>query len=93
LGAPCLDSENAFILAAMSELRPLALVAGIGLRAALTGPSGADEALIPVVKSLGFLREGGLGDSSGDVGDCCWPSWLAVIGAGEGVFALGLSIL
>lgn len=80
-------------MAAISELRPLALLGGIGLRAALTGPRGAEEALMPAVKSLGFLREGGFGDSSGDVGDCCWPSSVVLIGAGEGVFALGFSIV
>ena len=80
-------------MAAISELRPLALPCGTGLRAALTGPKGEDEALMPGVKSLEFLREGGFGDNSGDVGDCGWPSLMALIGAGEGVFALGSSIL
>lgn len=40
-GVPCLDSENAFILAAISEVNPLALGGGSpGLRAALncSGP-------------------------------------------------------
>lgn len=93
-GVPCLDSENAFIFACISDVRPLALVVGTGLRAALTGPSGADEALIPGAgKSLEFRSEGGFGDSSGDGGDCGCPSSVTLVGPGEGVFAVGFSIL
>lgn len=69
-GVPCLDRENAFIFACMSEVRPLALVAGMGRRAAFTGPRGAEDALIVgAEESVGFRKEGGLGDSSGEPED------------------------
>lgn len=46
-GAPCLDRENAFILAWKSEFRPLARPgSGPGLLAAFVGPRGAEEGLI-----------------------------------------------
>jgi hypothetical protein len=84
-GAPCLESENAFIFACISDVNPLARVAGIGLRAALIGPSGADEALMPDAKSLVFLSEGGLGDSSGAVGDLGCASSVVLVVSGERV--------
>lgn len=46
-GAPCRDREKAFILAWMSEGKPLDLMgAGAGLRAALTLPSGVEDWVI-----------------------------------------------
>ena len=93
-GAPCLERENAFIFACMSDVKPLALDAGTGLRAALTGPSGADEALMPgAEESLGLRSEGGFGDSSGDVLRSGCPSSALVIGSCDGVFAVGFSIV
>lgn len=46
-GAPCLDNENAFIFACISEFRPLARPGrGPGRLAALVGPRGAEEGLM-----------------------------------------------
>lgn len=46
-GALCLDRENAFILAAMSEVSPLARVGGgPGRRAAFICPRGAEEGVM-----------------------------------------------
>ena len=45
-GVPCLDRENAFILACISDVSPLALDGGgPGLRAALTAPKGLKDEL------------------------------------------------
>ena len=62
-GPPCLDNEKAFIFAAMSGLRPLALEGGgPGRRAAFVGPSGADEGvMLEVGKSFGFGSDTGFG--------------------------------
>ena len=75
-GAPCLDNEKAFILACMSDDRPLALGGGgPGRRAAFSGPRGAEEAVMVFgelskeVRSDGGLGEVVAGGSAGaDVG-------------------------
>jgi hypothetical protein len=93
-GAPCRDSENAFILACISDVRPLALVAGIGRRAALTGPSGAEDALmVGAEESLGFRNEGGLGDSSGEPEDWGCTSSVPFVVFGDEVFAFGSTMM
>ena len=63
-GAPCLDKEKAFILACMSDVKPLALDGGRpGRRAALSGPRGAEEADMLFGELSKELRsDGGLGD-------------------------------
>jgi hypothetical protein len=92
-GAPCRDSENAFIFACISDVKPLALVAGIGRRAALTGPSGAEDALmVGAEESLGFRNEGGLGDSSGEPEDWGCKSSVPFVVFGDEVFAVGSSM-
>jgi hypothetical protein len=93
-GAPCRDSENAFILACISDVRPLALVAGIGRRAAFTGPSGAEDALmVGAEESLGFRNEGGLGDSSGEPENWGCTSSVPFVVFGDEVFAVGSSMM
>jgi hypothetical protein len=61
---PCLDKEKAFILACMSDVKPLALDGGgPGRRAALSGPRGAEEAVMLFGELSKELRsDGGLGD-------------------------------
>jgi hypothetical protein len=62
-GAPCLDREKAFILAAISEVSPLARVGGgPGRRAALIWPRGAEDRLMgfEYELSLAARNEGGL---------------------------------
>lgn len=61
-GGPCLDKEKAFILAWMSEVRPLARVGGgPGRRAAFVGPSGAEEeVMVEVVGLEGLPNDGAL---------------------------------
>ena len=77
-GAPCRESEKAFIFACISFVRPLALEGGgPGRRAAFTGPSGAEELLRPLSKEV--FREGGLGDVLGSDS------------AGDNLVGLGLS--
>jgi hypothetical protein len=73
-GAPCLDRENAFILACISEFRPLArLGSGAGLLAALVGPRGAEEGLMENdALPRGELKDGGLEPDSKD--DSCGTS-------------------
>lgn len=94
LGAPCLESEKAFIFACISDVKPLARVAGAGLRAALTGPSGAEDALIPgAEESSECLKEGGLGEGSDDVGDSACATSVETVEAGKAVFVVGSSIL
>ena len=73
-GAPCLERWNAFILACMSCGRPPPLAdrdggGGPGLRAALTAPSGFDDADIVVVASTEVRKAGSLGGEGlgGDV--------------------------
>jgi hypothetical protein len=63
-GAPCLDKEKAFILACMSDVKPLALDGGgPGRRAALSGPRGAEEGDMLLGELSKELRsDGGLGD-------------------------------
>ncbi len=63
-GAPCREREKAFILAAMSEVSPLALVGGgPGRRAAFIWPSGAEDGVKVLEKDPTFAvrSEGGLG--------------------------------
>ena len=71
-GAPCLERWKAFILACISCGRPPPLEdsdgGGPGLRAALTAPSGVDDAVMfdvggtsEEVRREGILSEGGLG--------------------------------
>jgi hypothetical protein len=63
-GAPCLDKENAFILAAMSDVSPLALVGGgAGRRAAFICPRGAEDGVMVLGNdpSVDVRREGGRG--------------------------------
>lgn len=63
-GAPCLDREKAFILAAMSEVSPLARVGGgPGRRAAFICPRGAEDGVIVFENDPSFAvrNEGGLG--------------------------------
>lgn len=69
LGTLCRESENAFIFACMSELRPLGrLGSGAGRRAAFTGPRGADdEDMDGAWPSFGKRKEGGLGEASSGV--------------------------
>lgn len=67
-GAPCRDREKAFILAAMSDVSPLARVGGgPGRRAALICPRGAEEGVIAFEGDPSFAdrSEGGL---RGEVG-------------------------
>ena len=63
-GAPCLDREKAFILACISDVKPLALEgSGPGRRAALSGPRGAEEAVMVFGELSKEVRsDGGLGD-------------------------------
>ena len=65
-GAPCRDSENAFIFACISEFNPLARCgSGPGRLAAFVGPSGAEEGLIvDAMLALCVFSDGGWG------GDC-----------------------
>jgi hypothetical protein len=72
-GAPCRDKENAFILAAMSDVSPLARVGGgPGRRAALICARGAEDGLMVLGKdpSLATRREGGLGGESESCKGC-----------------------
>ena len=80
-GAPCRESEKAFIFACISFVRPLALEGGgPGRRAAFTGPSGAEELLRPELALSKEVRsEGGLGDVLGSDS------------AGDNLVGLGLS--
>lgn len=80
-------------MAWISEVRPLALVAGTGRRAALTGPKGADIGFMPGVKSLGILREGGFVESSGAGVDSGETSSGLLIGGGEGLSVVGSSMV
>ena len=63
-GAPCLDKEKAFILACISDVKPLALEGGgPGRRAALRGPRGAEEAVMMFGELSKEVRsDGGLGE-------------------------------
>lgn len=79
-------------MAWISEVRPLALVAGTGRRAAFTGPKGADIGFIPGVKSLAFRREGGFGESSCAGVGSGGTSSVVVIGGGEGLSVVGSSM-
>lgn len=64
LGAPCRDKEKAFILACISDVRPLALDGGgPGRRAAFSGPRGAEEAvMLGDEPSKDVRKDGGLGE-------------------------------
>jgi hypothetical protein len=72
-GGPCLDNENAFIRAAMSELSPLALAGrGPGLRAAFVGPRGLEEEVMFAdggLEELVLFRVGAFLEASGEDGD------------------------
>jgi hypothetical protein len=72
---PCLDRENAFILAAISEFRPLARDCGPGRLAAFTGPKGADKADNGEdEESFGVLNDGGFGADCEDAASTApWP--------------------
>ena len=77
----------------MSDVKPLALLSITGLRAALTGPRGADEALMPGAEdSPEFRSEGAFGDSS-EVADSARPSSLLIVESCVGVLAVGFSIV
>lgn len=65
-GAPCLERWNAFILACMSCGSPPPLAdkdvgGGPGLRAALTAPSGVDDADMLLVASTEVRNDGSFG--------------------------------
>ena len=68
-GAPCLERENAFIFAWISEFSPLArLGSGPGRLAAFVGPSGAEEGLIAeAIFPVWKLKDGGLETDCGEV--------------------------
>ena len=72
-GAPWRDKENAFILAAMSDVSPLARAGGgPGRRAAFICPKGAEDRVMVLASdpSLGNRSEGGLGGEAEFGGGC-----------------------
>lgn len=72
-GAPCRDKEKAFILAAMSDVSPLARTGGgAGRRAAFIWPKGAEDWVMVLESdpSTGKRSEGGLGGDTQFCGDC-----------------------
>lgn len=100
-GAPCLERENAFIFACMSEFSPLArLGSRPGLLAAFVGPRGADEGLIAeAIYPVCEVKDGGLETDSGELWEAlgeeagCISSGLLEISGEGGCWGIALSMV